>query len=726
MVQIVINGQTLDAEQGSMIIEAADRAGVRIPRFCYHKKLSIAANCRMCLVEVENVRKPVPACATPVTEGMKVLTRSKMALESQKAVMEFLLINHPLDCPICDQGGECELQDVSMGYGGDISRFNEGKRVIAKKDFGPLIETDLTRCIQCTRCVRFGEEIAGVREIGMLGRGEHVEIAASIEKSIESELSGNVIDVCPVGALTSKPFRFSARAWELRQYPAIAPHDCVGSNIYVHTQRNQIKRVVPRENEAVNEVWISDRDRFSYEGLRAQDRATMPMIKQNGVWREVDWNVALSVVNDKLQRLPKNQMGALCSSSATLEEMYLLQKWLRGLGVTNIDHRMKQRDFSEQSSEGLFVGLSFPLADIEAMDAILLVGSHLRKEQPLLAHRVRKAHLNGGQVFVVNPRAYEFNFTVAQQKTASLLEGLAGIAKACADLSSDLSAELKQYVANVKSNDIDASIAAQLLKGEKKAILLGALAAQHPNRYDLQRLCHIISQATGAKIGWLTEGANAAGAWLTGVVPHRGALGSSLFDYGLKDVGLNAQAMLDAKLQAYVLFNLEPDFDCLDNEQALHAMKQAECVIALSPYASESLKAYADVILPIATFAETAGTFVNVEGRWQSFKGVVEPFEQARPAWKVLRVLGNLAGLAQFDYVSCEEIRQEVEQLWQAAVSTFNAQDIRWSTPLASSPECDQVELKETPIYSVDMITRRATALQQTPDAHVSAELTRV
>ena len=561
-VNVEINGQPFKARKGAMIIEVTDAAGISVPRFCYHKKLSIAANCRMCMVEVEKVPKPLPACATPVAEGMKIFTGSELAQGAQKAVMEFLLINHPLDCPICDQGGECELQDLALGYGSGISRFTEKKRVVQDKFIGSLIATDMTRCIHCTRCIRMLREVAGKQELGATGRGENMEIGTYIEKSLESELSGNVIDVCPVGALTSKPFRFKARAWELDQHASIAPHDCIGSNLLVHTRRGKVMRVVPRENEAINEVWLSDRDRFSYEGLYADDRLETPMLKVDGHWQAVDWETGLQAAADGIRAVidahGAEQMGVLVAPTATLEEMSLLQTLARGLGINNIDHRLRQVDFTDQQQAPLCPTLGQSLEALEAVDAALLIGSNTRKDQPIAGHRLRKAALNGAQVMFVNPVDYEFLFDVhakAVVPPSQIAQVLAGIAACFADAASQSADAVKSMIAAASVDDTQRAMAAALKAADKATVLVGSIAIAHPQYSMIKALAAVIARASGASFGILGE-ANSVAGWLAGVLPHRGPAGSAL-----SSEGMTAQAMLESPRKGYLLFGVEPEYD---------------------------------------------------------------------------------------------------------------------------------------------------------------------
>ena len=709
-VNIEVNGIPLKARKGAMLIEATDAAGISIPRFCYHKKLSIAASCRMCLVEVEKAPKPLPACATPVMEGMKVYTESPKALAAQKGTMEFLLINHPLDCPICDQGGECELQDLSMGYGGDVSRFAERKRVVKEKDIGPLIATDMTRCIHCTRCVRFGEEIAGLRELGATGRGENMEIGTYVAHSVVSELSGNVIDLCPVGALTAKPSRYRGRSWEFVQHAAVAPHDSVGSNLFIHTLRGKVMRAVPRENEQVNEIWISDRDRFSYEGIYSDDRLAKPLV--GGV--ETEWETALEAVakglQDVIARHGAEAVGFLVSPTATVEELYLAQKLARSLGVANIDHRLRQADFSDQNAAPVFPWLGQALEDLEKVKAALLIGSNPRMEQPLAGHRLRKAALVGGQVMFVNPRDFDFRFPVAAKviaDPAGMVAALAGVAQAVAELKGQaLPASLTGLVAGAPG-ETERAIAAHLVNNAPATVLLGNLAVSHPAFASLRALAGFVAQASGARLGYLPEAANSAGGWLAGATPHRLPGGKPA-----PKAGLDARAMVEAPRKAYVLVGTEPELDCWNGAAALNALQGAEFVAVLSPYTSATSKSYAQVILPVATFAETSGTYVNAEGRWQSFQGASKPFGDARPAWKVLRVLGNLCGVAGFEYVSSEEVLAEARSAC-GGVQPDNTVDFGQSlTPFRAD---GLLRVADVPIYAVDPLVRRARSLQASP-----------
>ncbi len=753
MVTITVDGQEVQAPKGAMLIEVTDAHNIKVPRFCYHKKLAIAANCRMCLVEVEKAPKPLPACATPVMDGMVVHTHSKLAKDAQQSVMEFLLINHPLDCPICDQGGECELQDVAVAYGRSESEFSEIKHAAFDKNIGPLIATELTRCIHCTRCVRFGREIAGIRELGMTGRGENSLITTFVDECVNSEMSGNAVDVCPVGALTAKPSRFKGRAWEMMQHRTIAPHDCIGSNVYVHTLRSEIVRVVPCENEAINEVWLSDRDRFSYEGVDTSDRLTTPMIKRDGLWQSADWDEALQLVADKFKAVadakaemlvaeaaaqeaeaaeenaetaqadeseneavePVNtEMAALVSANATLEEQYLVQKLMRVLGSGNIDHRLRQSDFSDQAAAPVMPWLGQNIEQLEKLNAALLIGSNVRKEQPIANLRLRKAAVNNNaSISFVNPRLYDFNYPVASNISVAqqqMVAELAAIAAAAYQLSGNT---LPTNLAKADISDSHKAIAQQLYDAESATVLLGNIAQIHPQFAALRALAEDIAKQTNSRLGYLSDGANAAGAWLAGAVPHRGAGGVT------EDVttGKNIAELISAneKLAACLLLNIEPDTDAANAKQLLATLDEADFVVSISAYNSASLKDVADVLLPAASFMETSGTYVNVEGLWQSFKGAVAPKGDSRPAWKILRVLGNLTGVDGFEFMSSEDVKNEVRSkcesielsnMVDAAVSKIN---ISAATGLHHA--------SDVPMYAGDAVLRRAGALQRTADA---------
>ncbi len=708
MVKIEIDGMPMTADPSKMIIQVADEAGIDIPRFCYHKNLSIAANCRMCLVEVEQSRKALPACATPVTEGMKIFTHSKRAIAAQRGVMEFLLINHPLDCPICDQGGECELQDLSIGYGGDVSRFTEGKRVVKDKEIGPLVGTDMTRCIHCTRCVRFGQEIAGVREMGAVGRGEHMEIGTYVEKSLVSELSGNIIDLCPVGALVSKPFHYKARAWELAAHASISPHDCMGSNIEIHTRRNEVMRVVPRENEDVNETWISDRDRFSYLALTHPERLHKPMIKVQGVWQETDWQTALEFAIEGLQSVVREQgaeqIGGLLSSTATVEEGYLFQKLLRGMGSNNVDHRLRQQDFADQVDAPATA--PWHVRDFGGSDAVFLIGCNIRSEQPMIAHRIRQGALNGSSVNVINFFAVDCLMPVDKQlvvDTQGMIDLLAEIAvELTTETKVAIPPEWEALLKNVKPTAEAEALAGQLIRAARATLFVGALVDHHPHAATIRALVRFISSLSNNYLVILPT-ANDNGLTLAGAVP-----------YISEQRGLNANEIVSKFLRGYILLGTEPELDCASPIQAKHALKQADFVINLTCFMSDTMRDYADVVLPIASFAETSGTYVNVDQLWQSFQGAVAPAGESRPAWKVLRVLGNLAEIDGFDYVSSEEVRAAVQADVESTLSVVK--EIFVPTTVKMPELADLMWVAEQPSYQADSFTRRSDALQATPE----------
>ncbi|UCE89492.1 MAG: NADH-quinone oxidoreductase subunit G, partial [Pseudomonadota bacterium] len=672
----------------------------------------------MCLVEVEKAPKPLPACATPVSEGMRVFTRSPTALEAQKGTMEFLLINHPLDCPICDQGGECELQDVALGYGESLSRFTEKKRVVAEKNIGPLIATDMTRCIHCTRCVRFGQEIGGIMELGATGRGEHMEIGTYIEKAVASEMSGNVIDLCPVGALTSRPYRYTGRPWENQQTESVAAHDCIGSNVVVEVRRNEVMRVLPRENEDINETWISDRDRFSYSGLHHAERLQAPMVKQGEDWREVDWESALGYAVEGIKRVMQlhgvDAMAALASTNCTVEELYLLQKLLRGLGAASIDHRLRQQDFSDQDAAPVAPGLGQGIADLQNLQAALLIGSHVRKDQPIAAHRLRKAALRGASVMSISNLDYDFNFPVAQQVVAApgaMVGELAAVAKAIVETSGvSVPAQYQSALDSASVQDYHRAIAADLKAADNAAVLLGSQAEGQQEFAALRALAALIAELAGARFGYLASGANSVGAWLAGAVPHRGPGGSDI-----ETQGRNAQAILDGTMHGLVLVGVEPEFDCADPGTALEALDATDFVVSVTPFVTDSMRAYADVLLPMAPFTETSGTYVNAEGRWQSFTGSVRPPGDARPAWKVLRVLGNLFDQPGFDYLSSEEVRDELRTL-VGDIAPDTAARGALSSP-ATVPASGLTRIGYVSIYATDGLVRRSAPLQATGDA---------
>jgi NADH-quinone oxidoreductase subunit G len=705
MIEIELDGKKVEISEGSMVMHAADKAGTYIPHFCYHKKLSIAANCRMCLVDVEKMPKPMPACATPVTQGMIVRTKSDKAIKAQKSVMEFLLINHPLDCPICDQGGECQLQDLAVGYGGSTSRYEEEKRVVFHKDVGPLISMEeMSRCIHCTRCVRFGQEVAGVMELGMSHRGEHAEIETFIGQSIDSELSGNMIDICPVGALTSKPFRYSARTWELSRRKSVSPHDSSGANLIVQVKSNKVMRVVPLENEAVNECWIADRDRFSYEALDSAERLTAPMLKQGGEWKTVDWQTALEYVANGLKQIKNDHgaaaIGALVSPHSTLEELKLAGDLVRGLGSQNIDYRLRNAEF-ENAPQVRWLGTS--IASLSHLERVLVVGSNLRKDHPLFAQRIRQAAKMGCQVSALNAQTFDWALPVANTLNAPATHWV----QALADIAAAVAAEkgVTAPVAGTANADAQA-IAQSLLGGERKAILLGNAAAHHAKASSLLALANFIGEQTGATVGYLTEAANTVGAQLAGAVPGAG--------------GLNAGQMLSGGLKAAILLNTEPVFDSAAG-QAAQVLDQAEMVVTLSPFKTNL--AFSDVLLPIAPFSETAGTFVNAEGRLQSFFAVVRPLAETRPAWKVMRVLANLLGLPGFEFEAAQDVLTAMHRDNGGVPAFAPAARLGNTTAAAIDVRPVAVAPVVASIYQLDSLVRRSTSLQLTADGRGVATL---
>ena len=722
MAKLEIDGQPVEVPDNSTIMDATSKLGIYVPHFCYHKKLSIAANCRMCLVQVEKAPKPLPACATPVTEGMKVHTHSDAAINAQKGVMEFLLINHPLDCPICDQGGECQLQDLAVGYGGSSSRYDEPKRVVANKDLGPLVSAEeMTRCIHCTRCVRFGQEIAGIMELGMAGRGEHAEIMPFVARTVDSELSGNMIDVCPVGALTSKPFRYSARTWELARRKSIAPHDALGSNVVVQVKGDRVMRVLPLDNEDVNECWLSDRDRFSYEALNSSERLTSPMLKRAGKWEEVDWSTALEFIAGELGRIRVahgvEAIGALATPQATLEELYLLGKLARGVGGGNVDFRLRQSDFSADGQLRGAPWLGMKVAEIPALDRILVIGSTLRKEQPLLAQRLRMAVKKGAHFNLINPVDDDLLMRVANKAIVApgaLVGVLAQVVKAAAEIKS---VAVPAAVAGVAVDAAVRKIAESVAAGKNRAIFLGNLAQHHPQASELHRLAQELARIVDAKFGFFGEAANSVGGYLAGAAPS---------------AGMNASQMLAQPRKAYLLLHAEMDLDSADPRAARAAMQSAELVVAMSAF--RHALDYAQVLLPVSPFTETGGSFVNTEGRVQSFQGVVRPLGETRPAWKVLRVLGTLLELPGFEYDSVEGVRADcaaaIGDLASRLDNAIEGEPKPLSTPAtgvgraglqSSGIERAVIErIGEVPIYHVDGLVRRAESLQLTRDAQAA------
>ena len=705
MVEIELDGQKVAVPPGSTVMHAAEKAGVYIPHFCYHKKLSIAANCRMCLVDIENAPKPMPACATPVTMGMVVRTKSDKAVKAQKAVMEFLLINHPLDCPICDQGGECQLQDLAVGYGGTRSRYEEEKRVVFRKNVGPLISMEeMSRCIHCTRCVRFGQEIAGVMELGMSHRGEHSEIETFVGRTVDSELSGNMIDLCPVGALTSKPFRYAARTWELARRKSISPHDSTGANLIVQVKGDRVLRVVPYENEAVNECWIADRDRFSYEALNGPDRLTQPMVKRGGQWHTVDWKTALDYVARGLQSVRERHdaaaIGLLASPHATVEELWLARALMAGLGSPNMDHRLRSHAFDHAAPAGRARWLGLPIAELSLLERAFVIGSNLRKDHPLFAQRIRQAARKGAQVTALVAQQPDWAMPLHAVLRAPATHWVEALARVAVALAEALGVARPAGTDGVVADEAARAIAASLRGGQRKAVLLGNAAAHHERAGSLLALAQWLAQHTGAKWGYLTEAANTVGAQLVGVLPGEG--------------GLDAQRMLGGALKAAVLLGVEPGADTAGDGAAL---RQAELVVTLSPFKTNL--ELSDVLLPVAPFTETSGSFVNAEGRLQSFQAVVKPLGETRPAWKVLRVLGNLLQLPGFDFDSSAQVlAAALPGVTDGGFVPAERLDNTTAAPVDLTPA------KRAPcvasIYQLDALVRRAPALQATADARVA------
>jgi NADH-quinone oxidoreductase subunit G len=694
LINIEVDGKPTQIRKGAMIIEAADAIGVAIPRFCYHRKLPIAANCRMCLVDVEMggklMPKPQPACATPVAEGMKVTTRSDKALKFQKDVMEFLLINHPLDCPICDQGGECELQDVALGYGRSVSRYTERKRTIADENLGPLVATEMTRCIQCTRCVRFTSEIAGTYELGGMSRGENLQIGTYIGKTIETELSGNIVDVCPVGALTNKPFQFQARAWELIAKPSIGYHDALGSNLWLHTRRGEVLRTVPRDNETINECWLSDRDRYSHQGLYAADRIHAPEVKRNGQWQTTTWEDALQFAGEALKKVPGSELGILVHPASSNEEGDLLMRLARGLGSAHVDHRLRQLDFTDNAVAQPF---GLPVAEVDQVKAALLVGSDLRHEMPLLNHRLHQAVKKGAKVYTVNPASFDFNYKLAGESIVapqSLVDALLALAKAAVTLGASAPAALADAINAAQSDEGDSDAIAALKSG-RAMVILGEAGVTHPQASWLRALARFIAEATGAGYNELPVGANAMGLAKLGVVPGNG--------------GLDAQAMLAQPRKGYVLYGVEPPHDFADGATTLKALRSAEQVVAFSAYASTALREVADVILPIALLPEIDATLVNVDGLAQGVSAGAKAPGQARPGWKVLRALGGALQLAGFEFDDIAGLRDGISE--RATTSR--------SGLAARTAASGLTRLATWPIYRGDAVLRRATALNAHP-----------
>ncbi len=690
-IEIEIDGNLVKANQGDSIISIADREGIDVPRFCYHKKLSVAANCRMCLVDVEGIPKAQPACSTPAANGMKINTKNDKAKFAQKAVMEFLLINHPLDCPICDQGGECELQDVAMEYGSDVSKFNLGKRIVPDKGIGALIQTDMTRCIHCTRCVRFGAEVAGIVEMGGTGRGEDVKIEPFLTEGIQSELSGNMIDVCPVGALTSKPFRYEARTWQMNAVQSVARHDLVGSNIYTQTYRGKVKRVVARDNELVNETWISDRDRFSYEGLNHESRALKPKIKIDGQWQESGWQEALQFAVDGIKNNAKkpDQFGVLASKNSSLEEFYLMQKLARQFGSENIDFRLDQSQLSSGSS----LESSISLAEIESIDHALIVGSYTRLEQPMINHRIRKATLGGASVNTMNSKNFDFNFKtkcdvlISPQKLYSELQSVlkAILLKINKDIPNELS--------KASSSEIHNAIADDLIESKNGVIVFGEHLNSNPNLLAITNIIAKIAMTTDLKIANLTLSGNSHSAERANFIPS--------------DQGMNAISMFNDNSKAFMLMDVDCEYDFFDSQLASdYFNKEDVFVVALSSYEGKALQSNADVILPMASFYESSGTHINFDGLVQSFSASVKSPGDSKPGWKIIKVLADLLDLKDFDYIDSNQVKDEALKSSKAKTSFDDAN-------VQSVDDSEITTHWQYAPYASDSVTRRAKALQE-------------
>ncbi len=698
--EIEIDDREIQVKPGDSVLQAALNAGVIVPHFCYHKKLSITAGCRMCMVDIEKMPHPVPACATPVAEGMVVHTNTDRVKVARQSIMEFLLVNHPLDCPVCDQGGECRLQDYSMVYGADRSRYQESKRIVFVKEIGPLVAMqEMGRCIQCTRCIRFGREIAGLMELGMMKRGEQTEVAPFPKTWVNSELSGNLIDVCPVGALTSKPFRFSARGWELASFRSVSPHDSLGSNLIIQVSQGQVKRVLPAENESINECWLSDRDRFSYEALNGQDRLTKPMVKQGGRWIETDWQTALSYVAHGLNQIAEDYgataLAALASPQATLEELFLLQKLMRALGSEKIEYRLRQQD---NTLDGRVIPwLGMPIADIAMLDRMLVIGSCLRQEAPLMAVRFRRAAMKGAEVNRIHAMDEDWLMSVAHQWIDTPARWLAMLAEVISAVAKQQGIPVPKDI-EIASPSIQAkAIASSLLSGQRKAIFLGDLALQHRQSSGILRLAEWLAGSIGAILGCLPSGANGVGGAVAKAYPAPSA-----------SVSLNTIASHASK--AFLLLHTEPELETFNQPAVLASLKQAEMVVVMSPF-RQGLD-YADVLLPIAPFTETSGTYINVAGDVQSFKAAVPPLAETRPAWKVLRVLGNFLACGGFDFETSEAVRDAC--LVSVNLPTFLNNYSGLQPDFRKDIVFELSRIGDMPTLFSDSIVRRASSLQKT------------
>ena len=687
-VTIEIDGQSVQAEKGSMIIEAADKQGIKVPRFCYHKKLSVAANCRMCMVDVEKAPKPMPACATPVMDGMKVYTQSKRATDAQRNVMEFLLINHPLDCPICDQGGECELQDVSMGYGRDVSRYVDSKRVVEDENLGSLISTDMTRCILCTRCVRFLNEIAGTDELGGIGRGDRTNISTAVGQSVKSEMSGNVIDLCPVGALTNKPFRYKARAWELMSNSAVSMHDGIGSNLYYHTRNGQILRTVPQDNDAINEAWISDRDRYGIHGFKNdQDRIKHPMIKENGQWRELSWEDALATLVKQFKKFDGDEIALYTSNYASTEEYHLLKQLFNHLGSKQHEHRINLADLS---GDDRLPRVDVALDEVSLQQKIVVIGGHIRHEQPILNHKIRQAWLNGAEISSFGPKSFEQNYDLLHDfvgNQAQWVKQLGSLAKSVSEIKKDIPAgALGEWVQSQKTDEDINHLAKQLLKDQVNALfVIGQISQSHPQASLIQAVTAWLAQATGGQLNELSAGSNASGAYLAGL--------SAEGDIKLNEHRLNL--VYQAELQ-----------DFSDPAAIKNSLTNSDFSVVFNAFCDDSLKSRVDLILPIALLPELTGSLVNNYGQRQVSMVAQKSPGETKPGWRLLRVLGNMMEFDGFDYEDINDVLEKTEKY--ALKAPIINQDI----------QINDVEPKgltlyaHNGIYDTDALSRRSEPLQ--------------
>ena len=681
--KVYINDKEFDALPGETIIQLSDRVGIHIPRFCYHKHLSVVASCRMCLVDIEGVKHAQPACSTPLNDNMRVNTSSQKTKDAQKNSMEFLLINHPLDCPICDQGGECELQDVSLEHGDDHSTYMQLKRVVIDKDVSPLISTDMTRCIHCSRCVRFGEEISNVKELGLLDRGEDMKIDVFVEQKISSELSGNMIDLCPVGALNNKPYRYKARTWDLREHSGISPHDCIGSNIFYHTYKNKIVRAVPKENPDINQTWLSDRDRFGYEGIYSKDRIYKTLIRQDSKLIELERQLVTQkiseLLNDMIRDNGTDKIGCLISARSTNEELFLFQKLARGLGIKNIDHRTNECDFSYQDNYPVMPSLGCDISDLDSFDNIILIGVNIKSEFPILSVRLNQAVKKGTKIYSINFDSSSEDFPLFFKKTVN-------------------NKDLVTFFTNEKTT-------LNFNKDQKTLVINGPAISRLSNQSDVLSIIHKYCLSIKATLGILTDYCNSTGAWISGNVPHREIAGVSI-----KEQGLNSYDMLSSEVSSYVLFNLEPELDFYDSKLIENSLKKSKCNVIFSNYLTPMIEKYADIIIPIATFAETKGSYINIEGKEQSFNNIVNLDKNIYEGWDILSQIIADNNLGSYSY---DTIREEL-------IRSIN--DVDYSLNNLSNHSLNQDNkknddifiLSKRHIYKSDSIVRRSESLKMT------------